>query len=223
MEITAVDQSKLLRTLVPVNRGQAVVMRHPRLLDRMRAGASFVLRAFGDETWPAAVGWQSDVARGWAAMAVGLVPTLSLEERLQLARRFAVDHHFGVREWAWLGVRGHIANDITTAIAVLKQFAQDESPFARRFASEATRPIGVWSKHIPLLRRDPSIAHPLLTALISDSAPYVQVSLGNWLNDASRDNPEWVLQVCDDWSLRAESPNVYRRAVRTLVRRVETS
>lgn len=44
-------------------------------------------------------------------------------------------------------------------------------------------------------------------------------SIGNWLNDASKDNPEWVKDLCHKWE--SESPvieTVYitKKALRTI-------
>jgi 3-methyladenine DNA glycosylase AlkC len=53
--------------------------------------------------------------------------------------------------------------------------------------------------HITALRRDPSPARPLLDALRVDGARYVQLSVGNCLNDAAKDNPAWVRALAEDW------------------------
>lgn len=46
----------------------------------------------------------SDSVRCWAAYIVGLDQD-SLENKLEQIRSFAADHHFGVREIAWMAVR----------------------------------------------------------------------------------------------------------------------
>ncbi len=36
-------------------------------------------------------------------------------------------------------------------------------------------------------------------AAMADPARYGQLSVGNWPNDAAKDNPAWVRAVADDW------------------------
>lgn len=125
--------------------------------------------------------------RLWAAFALTRADrTLSLRERLEAARPFAADAHFGVREWAWMAVRPYIAADIASAVALLQDWTASADPNIRRFAVESTRPRGAWSGHIAHLKTAPGAALPLLEALKADTARYVLDSVANWLNDASK-------------------------------------
>jgi len=81
----------------------------------------------------------------------------------------------------------------------------------RRFASEALRPRGVWCAHIAALKQQPQRAMPILSALRDDPSIYVQDSVANWLNDASKDQPEWARSVCRQWL--AEAPSVATRRI----------
>lgn len=151
----------------------------------------------------------TDTARGIAAFALALHAqdhAWSLERTLERVRTLADDPHFGVREWAWLGVRPIVATafeaDATDAVRALVPWSSDGSERVRRFASEATRPRGVWCVWIGALRRAPAVALPILEPLHADPSAYVQDSVGNWLNDASKDDAAFVRSVCARWSAR---------------------
>lgn len=63
------------------------------------------------------------------------------------------------------------------------------------------------------------MALPLLDAVKSDAHKYVQDSVSNWLNDASKTNPEWVRQVCATWTQQSDTKHTRRivtRATRSL-------
>lgn len=141
---------------------------------------------------------RSDSVRCWAAYIIGLSP-LHVTEKLEQIRPFAADPHFGVREIAWMAVRDSIIADLSAALQWLVPWSTDPDPWIRRFAIESTRPRGVWAKHIQPLKENPEIALPLISAVKSDAHPYVQDSVSNWLNDASKTNPEWVRQICTAW------------------------
>lgn len=160
----------------------------------------------------------SDIARCWAAQWVGF-SALPLPAQLQSVRRFAADPHFGVREIAWMAVRDAVIASLDEALALLQPWTADEDPNIRRFASELTRPRGVWCAQIEALKSEPWRALPLLESLRADDNRYVQNSVANWLNDASKTQAEWVDQLGARWL--AESPvpatrYVVKRALRTL-------
>ncbi|OBA06237.1 DNA alkylation repair protein [Paenibacillus polymyxa] len=162
---------------------------------------------------------RSDSIRCWAAYIVGIDPHLSVEDKLAGIRPFAADSHFGVREIAWMAVRESISLQLLEGLALLHSWVRDEDANIRRFAIEITRPQGVWAKHIPELKTHPELALPLLEAVQSDPVKYVQDSVGNWLNDASKTTPEWVLQVCNAWlktSDTKETRRIVSRAQRSL-------
>lgn len=162
---------------------------------------------------------RSDSVRCWAAFIIGQNQGLSLNEKLTGIRPFAADLHFGVREIAWMALRESILNETMNAISYLDDWVRDEDANIRRYAIELTRPHGVWAKHIPILKENPAIGLPLLQVVKSDPVKYVQDSVSNWLNDASKTNPDWVLQICDQWlkvSDTKETKRIVTRAKRSL-------
>ena len=171
--------------------------------------------------WGRVRGHASDTIRGWAALAIGDHDQLTLAEKLVELRPLAADPHFGVREMAWLGLRDSLLRELEAALDLLQPWTCEPDENLRRFASEATRPRGVWCAHSLVLKATPELGLPLLEPLRSDPSKYVRLSVGNWLNDASKSHPEWVRQVCTRWE--RESPTtatqeILRKALRTIGR-----
>lgn len=162
----------------------------------------------------------SDSARCWAAY-MNKQHSSSLEEKLAYIQPFAADHHFGVREIAWMSVRESLSQQLDQSIEYLTEWAKSEDENIRRFSVEAIRPRGVWTKHIELLKEEPERALPILNHLKSDPSTYVQDSVGNWLNDASKTQPDWVRNLCEQWSKDSDTKatsRIVKKAKRTIVK-----
>lgn len=161
----------------------------------------------------------SDTVRCYTTYLISLNNNLTIGERFHQSKFLIADHHFGVREVVWMALRPMIDEHLSESIDFLSKWSLDEDENIRRFVSEATRPRGVWCKHIDALKETPEVALPLLEPLKSDPAKYVQDSVGNWLNDASKTQPNFVVDLCERW--RKESPTketekIIKRARRTL-------
>ncbi|KMY20433.1 DNA alkylation repair protein [Bacillus pumilus] len=162
----------------------------------------------------------SDSVRCWAAY-MNKQRLSTLEEKLAYIQPFAADHHFGVREIAWMSVRESLSLQIDQSIEYLTEWAKSEDENLRRFSVEAIRPRGVWTKHIELLKQEPERALPILNLLKSDPSTYVQDSVGNWLNDASKTQPNWVTNLCEQWSKDSDTKatsRIVKKAKRTIVK-----
>jgi 3-methyladenine DNA glycosylase AlkC len=162
---------------------------------------------------------RSDVIRNWAAFIVGGQARLTLRQRLEAIEPLAADPHFGVREAAWMAMRPAVEQELETAIELLSSWPAHKHEGIRRFASEVTRPCGVWCSHLVRLKSQPQLALPILDPLKSDGAKYVRDSVGNWLNDASKSQPKWVQTLCRRWkreSKSAETAYIVNKALRTV-------
>jgi 3-methyladenine DNA glycosylase AlkC len=161
----------------------------------------------------------SDTVRCWAAYTIGFDKSISLKKVLKKIEPFACDSHFGVREIAWLAVRKRVSENLTESIVILSQWSEHKHFAMRRFASEATRPRGVWCAHIEELKMNPKLALAILENLKSDPEKYVQDSVGNWLNDSSKTQPNFVTDICKKWqkeSKTKETLYIIKKALRTL-------
>lgn len=163
----------------------------------------------------------ADTVRGWACFMIGAHPRLPLPSRLEAIRPLADDPHFGVREWAWLALRPHLARELEAAIVQLTAWTSSPSEYLRRFACEALRPRGVWCSHIAELKHEPQRALPILAPLRADPAVYVQDSVANWLNDAGKDQATWVRGLCAQW-LRDSPSDSTRRITQRALRNLNT-
>jgi 3-methyladenine DNA glycosylase AlkC len=161
----------------------------------------------------------ADMVRNWACYAIALNPGLSFSEKLQTMLLLADDPHFGVREVAWMALRPYLASQLSEGLELLLPLVTRKESSIKRFASEISRPRGVWCEHIQALKENPGQAAPLLRPLMKDESKYVQDSVANWLNDASKTRPDWVKEFCQEWELpdaEASTKYILKRAKRSL-------
>lgn len=220
-ECLVVDFATLLQTVAELPESAVQRMRDAasKGITQRMALASTLLREAGQGD---VTHWQShpsDTVRGWACYLIGSDATLALSDKLHALRPLGDDPHFGVREWAWLAARADLVAAPMPGLTLLLPWTDAASPYLRRFACEALRPRGVWATHISVFKQHPQHALPLLDALANDPERYVQDSVGNWLNDASKTQPEWVRDLCARWQREHSSAaNAYirKRAQRSL-------
>jgi 3-methyladenine DNA glycosylase AlkC len=161
----------------------------------------------------------SDTVRCWACYVVGRNEDLELKGTLKQIQIFAADTHFGVREIAWMAMRANISKNLAESIKILTTWTAHTDENIRRFASEATRPRGVWCEHIEELKKNPELALAILEPLRADPTKYVQDSVGNWLNDASKTNEKFVLEICNNWEKESKTKAtdyIIKKALRTI-------
>ena len=223
-ESLAIDQRVLVATVFPELDEQGVqhinTLAELGILKRMKAIGEYLLDRYGEIAWTRCVEHQADVVRGWACFMVGARTSLSVPQRLETLRPLADDAHFGVREWAWMAVRPHLVAELDASIQSLQQWARSDSEYLRRFACEALRPRGVWCTHIAILKKEPERMLPILELLYRDGSVYVQDSVANFLNDAAKDQPQWVRDLCAQWQTQAPDNAAVQRLCRRALRSV---
>lgn len=161
---------------------------------------------------------QSDIVRCWACWGESLQHD-DLEELLSEMKYYAADTHFGVREVVIFATKERMIADLEKAIGILIPWTLDKDENIRRFALEALRPVGVWVKKIAKFQEQPELGLPLLEPLKSDASKYVRDSVGNWLNDASKSQPDFVVATCKRWKQESdtkETAYIIKKALRTL-------
>ena len=132
---------------------------------------------------------------------------------------YAADGHFGVREVVIFASKERMIEDLDTSVSILSTWTGDSDENLRRYAVEALRPVGVWTKKITAFQEDPQQGISLIEPLKSDASKYVRDSVGNWLNDASKSQPEWVKSLCDRWEKESntkETTYIIKKALRTI-------
>ena len=99
-------------------------------------------------------------------------------------------------------------------------WSQNENHHVRRLASEGCRPRLPWSMALPDYIKDPSPVLPVLENLKDDPSEYVRRSVANNLNDISKDNPEIVLDLAQEWIGKNENRDkIVKHACRTLLKK----
>jgi len=124
-------------------------------------------------------------------------------------------------EWA---VRPFIKKYPQQTMTFLLDCAKSDNVDIRRWASEGTRPRVPWGEQLPAFIQDPSRTREILEVLKFDAELYVRKSVANHLNDITKDNPDYVIKLLNDWKQQAtpaEIKNltwVIKHALRSLIK-----
>lgn len=102
-------------------------------------------------------------------------------------------------------------------------WSKSDNEHLRRLASEGVRPRLPWATHLTWIAENPEWVRPILENLKSDSSRYVQKSVANLINDLSKSQKEWVLELIKTWLKYESSPSpetkwISKHALRTLLK-----
>lgn len=106
-------------------------------------------------------------------------------------------------------------------VAILKRWTRDKNEHVRRLAAEGSRPRGVWTAHIEAFKKDPQPVFEILEPLKADESLYVRKAVANNLNDISKEHPEKVVKLAENW-LKSDHPHTHwivKRGLRTLIKK----
>jgi 3-methyladenine DNA glycosylase AlkC len=231
MEWLAADMGMLARTVagrIPSKRLSIALRRiaddMPGLgiLGRLQLAGQAIaktLRDFENPSFRALSEHPSDLVRQWACYAVNSQESkLSRIERFAWTLRFAADANMSVREAAWMAYRPHLQRELGPVLKLLEGASEHLDQNIRRFSVEVSRPRSVWGSHIHEFKQNPDRALSIVENVRSDESRYVQLAAGNWLNDASKTRPDWVVELCARWARdgRPFSHRIVKRGLRTL-------
>ncbi len=117
------------------------------------------------------------------------------------------------------GIRPFLNKDLEGAMKYMLAWADSDDFKVRRFASEGCRPRLPWASGVPALKKDPSLILPILEKLKDDPEEFVRKSVANNLNDISKDHPELVLGICENWQGKSNNTDwIIKHACRTLLK-----
>ncbi|MDX2174790.1 MAG: DNA alkylation repair protein [Bacteroidota bacterium] len=127
---------------------------------------------------------------------------------------------FGSSEFA---IREFLKRDFAKTIKVMNAWAKDKNHHVRRLASEGSRPRLPWSFKLDEVIKNPKSTQLILETLKEDKELYVKKSVANHLNDLSKDNSDYMLQLVSGWDKsNADTAWIVKHASRTLIKKGNT-
>lgn len=116
-------------------------------------------------------------------------------------------------------VRPYIVKYEDKMLEQMLLWSTHDNNMVRRLASEGSRPRLPWAMALPNLKRDPAPILPILNNLKKDSCEIVRRSAANNLNDISKDNPDFVIELAKKWrGDNKETDALIKHACRTLLK-----
>jgi len=147
----------------------------------------------------------------WVSIAGLATPALALPALASLTRHFTAE----------FAIRPFLADHLDLTFEHVARWVHDDDARVRRLASEGTRPLLPWGRHVAALKVHPERALALIEPLAADPSEVVRRSAANHLNDVSRLDPDLALAHATRWSKGHGDAGrgAVRHAVRTLVKK----
>lgn len=136
---------------------------------------------------------------------------LAMTAQYEVTKRFTAE----------FSIRAFLDRYPERTLAILAQWAHDENVHVRRLVSEGTRPRLPWAPRLRRFQEDPTPVIELIEMLKDDPEEYVRRSVANNINDISKDHPEVVVQLANDWWSDGDlnRRKLIRHGLRTLVKK----
>lgn len=124
---------------------------------------------------------------------------------------------FGSSEFA---IRVFLKQDFEHVMKTMIRWAEDDNHHVRRLASEGSRPRLPWSFKLQQVIDNPQVTQPILERLNADDELYVRKSVANHLNDFSKDNADYMLQLVKNWDQsHPHTAWIIKHGTRTLIKK----
>jgi 3-methyladenine DNA glycosylase AlkC len=159
-----------------------------------------------------------DLRRGYTALVlpdfVALYGKKNFELSMEALRDFT---GLGSSEFA---IREFLKTDPEKTLSVMEGWAENKDHHIRRLASEGSRPRLPWSFKLEYIINNPSVTTVILEKLMADETLYVRKSVANHLNDISKDNTPYMLQLLRSWDYTNPHTSwIIKHASRTLIKK----
>lgn len=117
-------------------------------------------------------------------------------------------------------IRDFIIRYPQESLQALHKWSLDEDWRVRRLASEGSRPRLPWASKIPLFIENPERCGEILTRLCCDEVLSVKRSVANHVNDISKDNSDYAIELCELWNQQfsAKVQWTIKHALRSLIK-----
>lgn len=91
-----------------------------------------------------------------------------------------------------------IRHGVKNVLEKVSPWILDSHEGVRRVVTEGIRPRLMMVPHIEELKKDPTVLKDVFEPLLDDLSEYVRKSVGNCMNDVSKDNPEILLEWLEE-------------------------
>jgi len=121
---------------------------------------------------------------------------------------------------AEFSIRPFIQHHYQQTYSQLLNWCEHDSEHVRRLASEGSRPRLPWGMRLPQFIQDPKPLKAILEKLNCDESLYVRRSVANNINDITKDNPDWAINLCRSFLENQDEKTewIIKHALRSLIK-----